>query len=354
MKSIIDKLAENKDLTNTEYKKLLANIDEDSNQYLFQKANSVREKYYGKKVFLRGLIEISNYCKNDCYYCGIRRSNNINRYRLLKEQILECVEIGTNLGYKTFVLQGGEDFYYSDDLIIDIIREIKIKSSECAVTLSIGEKSFESYKKFFDAGADRYLLRHETANDIHYNKLHPNNLTLKSRKECLNYLKEIGYQVGTGFMVGSPYQTSEDIINDLRFIKEINPQMIGIGPFIPAKNTPFESEKPGDVNLTLKLIAIIRLLIPNGLIPSTTALGSIDKNGREKGLMSGANVVMPNLSPVNVRSSYALYDNKISTGEEAAEGKLKLEKKIISAGFTVDYGRGDYISINAINKGSTT
>ena len=305
-------------------------------QELFTKADNVRREYYGTDVYIRGLIEVSNYCKNNCYYCGIRCGNqDIEHYRLSKDEILSCCKQGYELGFRTFVLQGGEDTAFSDELLCRIVSEIKRLYPDCAVTLSLGEKSYDSYKALFDAGADRYLLRHETANAAHYRLLHPNNMIFENRKKCLWDLKKIGYQVGSGFMVGSPHQTTEHIIEDLRFLEELQPDMIGIGPFISHQNTPFRDYKNGDLHVCLRLIAILRLLFPHALIPATTALGTIDKNGRELGLTAGANVVMPNLSPVKFRKKYELYDHKICTDEEAAECKMSLEKRIESAGYHI-------------------
>ena len=332
--NIIEELKINKNLSNEQFKLLL-----ETDTYkddLFKQADIVRKQVYGKDVYIIGLIEFTNYCKNGCYYCGINcTNNNIQRYRLTKDEILQCCKNGYALGYRTFVLQGGEDSFFTDDLICDIVSTVRKNYKDCAITLSIGEKSKESYIAYFKAGANRYLLRHETANENHYKKLHPENLSLKNRKQCLYNLKEIGYQVGSGFMVGSPYQTIENIIEDFRFLQGIKPDMIGIGPFIPAQKTKFENFKHGKLNLTLKIISILRLLFPYALIPATTALGTIDKNGRELGLKSGANVVMPNLSPVKYRSLYYLYSNKICTNEEAAECRGCLEKRVVLAGYKI-------------------
>ena len=312
-------------------------------EVLYKNARAVADEVYGTRVFKRGLIEFSNYCKNDCYYCGIRRSNTCaQRYRLDKETILHCCEKGYVLGYRTFVLQGGEDGHFSDERICDIVCEIRKKYPDCAITLSIGEKSKESYRKYFEAGADRYLLRHETANEEHYGKLHPAELSLQTRKECLWNLKEIGYQVGCGFMVGSPHQTIETLYEDLVFIKELEPHMVGIGPFIPQKETPFANEMAGTLEMTLRLLAIIRLIHPHVLLPATTALGTIYENGREFGILAGANVVMPNLSPNDVRDKYTLYDNKACTGDEAAEGDANLTKRMKQIGYELVCDRGDY------------
>lgn len=343
---LIDKLAENQSLSKDELLELLSYRNDDTLAYLQRKAEQVRQSVYNKDVYMRGLIEFTNYCKNDCLYCGIRRSNkNADRYRLSKEQILDCCKTGYRLGFRTFVLQGGEDPYFTDELICEIIKTIKEGYPDCAVTLSIGEKSRESYQAFFDAGADRYLLRHETANDEHYNKLHPSNMTLEARKKCLFTLKEIGFQVGCGFMAGSPYQTDKCLAEDLIFIKELNPHMVGAGPFIPHKDTPFAQKTAGTLELTLYLLSIIRLMLPSVLLPSTTALGTINKNGREKGILAGANVVMPNLSPADAREKYMLYDNKICTADEAAECRMCMQRRIESIGYSLTVSRGDYKNI---------
>jgi len=309
---------------------------------LFEESDRIRRSVYSDEVYIRGLIEITNYCKNNCYYCGIRCGNSkAVRYRLSKEQILEACEEGYELGFRTFVMQGGEDPHFDDKTVCDIVSSIKERYSDCAVTLSIGEKSKDSYKAFKNAGADRYLLRHETATDEHYSKLHPSGMLLSTRKQCLYDLKELGFQVGAGFMVGSPWQTKENIASDLRFLKELQPDMIGIGPFLSHKDTPFASYENGSFELTLRLVAILRILFPYALIPSTTALGTIHPQGREMGLKAGANVVMPNLSPLSVRKLYMLYDNKISTDEEAAQNVEALKKKVADAGYRVVTARGD-------------
>lgn len=309
---------------------------------LFAEADMLRRKNYGTDVYIRGLIEFTNYCKNNCYYCGIRQNNkNAERYRLSLEEIIKCCDEGYELGFRTFVLQGGEDLFFTDELICNIVSKIKSKYNDCAVTLSIGEKSYKSYKSYFDAGADRYLLRHETADILHYGKLHPNTMSAENRKQCLENLKEIGYQVGSGFMVGSPYQTTENIISDLRFLQKLKPDMIGIGPFIAHNKTPFADYKNGDLHLCLRLIAILRILFPFALIPATTALGTLSPQGRELGLQAGANVVMPNLSPVRVRELYQLYDNKICTGDESAQCRKCLEKRVEAVGYKIVTDRGD-------------
>lgn len=346
MRQLIDKLYKNRILEQEEFKELIDNRTPELSEYLFEKAREVRVENYGHDVYIRGLIEFTNYCKNDCYYCGIRRSNSkAERYRLTKEQILECCDAGYELGFRTYVLQGGEDEYYTDERMIDIIKSIKKNHPDCAITLSIGEKSYESYKTFFDAGAERYLLRHETANEEHYGKLHPSKMSLKNRKQCLYNLKEIGYQVGCGFMVGSPFQTTDCLVEDLLFIKELNPHMVGIGPFIPHHDTPFALQESGTLELTLFLLGIIRLMLPSVLLPSTTALGTINPQGRELGILAGANVVMPNLSPTDVRKKYLLYDNKICTGDEAAECRYCMQNRMESIGYCVAVSRGDHKSI---------
>ena len=342
-KYLIDRLESEHDLTDEEMKAVLLCDAPGFDEYISEKARKVREAYYGKDVYLRGLIEISNICRNNCYYCGIRSGNtNCERYRLSKEQILTCCDVGYELGFRTFVMQGGEDPFYTDELIVSIIRDIKKKYTDCAVTLSLGEFEKESYQKFFDAGADRYLLRHETADKAHYEMLHPAGMSFEHRMKCLRDLKEIGYQVGTGMMVGSPYQTAEHLVKDLRFLKEFKPHMVGMGPFIPHHDTRYADCTAGTVEMTVRLLAIIRLLLPDVLLPATTALGTIDPVGREKGLLAGANVIMPNLSPADVRAKYLLYDNKKVAGDEAAEAVREMEKRIASVGYEAVVARGDH------------
>lgn len=331
---IIDTLLQDQDLSDHEFSALLETAEYDDK--LFLVADKVRRQIYGDDVYIRGLIEFTNYCKNNCYYCGIRRDNqNIKRYRLTKEEILTCCDEGYSLGFRTFVMQGGEDPYFTDSIICDIVSSIRNKFPDCAITLSMGEKSKESYLAYYNAGANRYLLRHETADNEHYNKLHPNSMSLDNRKKCLFNLKEIGYQVGSGFMVGSPYQTTQNLIKDIRFLQELQPDMIGIGPYLTHTQTPFSNFENGSMALTLRLISILRLIFPYALIPSTTALGTIHPQGRELGLKAGANVVMPNLSPVSVRKLYELYENKICTGDEAAQCRNCLEQRVKSAGYKI-------------------
>ena len=342
IREIVDKVKRRQDITLEEFRVIMETASKEEMDYLASTAREVADSIYGKNVYVRGLIEFTNYCRNDCYYCGIRRSNKeAERYRLTEEQIMECCQMGYELGFRTFVLQGGEDPYFTDDRICEIIRNIKNRYEDCAITLSIGEKSRASYERYFEAGADRYLLRHETANECHYRKLHPAELSLENRKRCLWNLKEIGYQVGAGFMVESPGQTMETLYEDIRFIKELQPHMVGIGPFIPQHSTPFKGEKAGTLEETLKLLSIIRLIHPKVLLPATTALGTIHPMGREKGILAGANVVMPNLSPVSVRKKYELYDHKICTGDEAAECKNCLQSRMEKIGYTIPVDRGD-------------
>ena len=342
MKNWIDKLVQESCLSRREWTELIENRSQTDAEYLFEQARIVRERVYGRDIYLRGLIEFSSYCRNDCFYCGLRASNRrAQRYRLTKDEILECCKTGYKLDFRTFVLQSGEDPYFSDELTVDIIRAIRANYPDCAITLSMGEKSRESYQKFFDAGADRYLLRHETANPEHYAKLHPPSLSHENRKRCLWNLKEIGYQVGAGFMVGSPWQTTQCLADDMLFLKELTPQMVGIGPFIPHRNTPFGGQHQGTLELTLFMLACLRLMLPHALLPATTALNTISPNGRELGIMAGANIIMPNLSPKKVREKYMPYDGKISAGDEAAESCQRIRKQMESIGYKVVVSRGD-------------
>lgn len=330
-------------LEKAEYAELLAaSRNREAAKSLREEAVRLQGIAYGNQVYVRGLIEFTNYCKNNCYYCGIRRdSRRVKRYRLTETEILDCCRQGYALGFRTFVLQGGEDGYFTDERLTRLIRTIKEGYPDCAVTLSVGEKPKESYLRFYEAGADRYLLRHETADETHYGRLHPEDMLLSRRKECLFWLREIGYQVGCGFMVGSPGQTAECLAEDMMFITKLDPQMVGIGPFIPHHETPFAQEPAGSVERTLYLIGLLRLLKPNLLIPATTALGTVDGQGRERGILAGANVVMPNLSPTGVRKQYELYDNKICTGDEAAECRSCLMRRMERIGFSIVTERGD-------------
>ncbi len=342
---LVEKLIKQGFLSKDEYVALLGNCTEEQRLRLQEKAVELRKQYYGNKVFVRGLIEFTNYCKNNCYYCGIQASNgDAERYRLTMEEILECCDAGWKLGFRTFVLQGGEDPFFADDKIVDIVKKIKKQYPESAVTLSIGEKSKTSYLRYKQAGADRYLLRHETANEEHYRMLHPKTMSLANRKNCLYTLKELGYETGAGFMVGSPGQTDESLAEDLVFLRELKPHMVGIGPFIPHHDTRFANAQPGSLEKTLLLLSILRIILPKANLPATTALGTVHPRGRELGIEAGANVVMPNLSPVKVRKKYELYNHKICTGEEAAECADCLRKRIASVGYEVVTERGDSVA----------
>lgn len=343
--SVVSEIRRNGDITLGQLRQLLASDDEALIKNLFEQAREVADGIYGKRVFIRGLIEISSHCKNDCLYCGLRRSQKgAVRYRLTDEQILDCCEKGYRLGFRTFVMQGGEDAWFDDERMVRIVSEVRHRYPDCAITLSLGERSDESYQRLFDAGANRYLLRHETADKEHYEKLHPSDMSFDNRMHCLETLKTIGYQVGCGFMVGSPFQTVETIYKDLQFIRSFQPHMVGIGPFIPAHDTPFADQPQGSVETTLRLLSVIRLIHPHVLLPATTALGTLHPLGRERGIMAGANVVMPNLSPTEHRKDYAIYDNKICTGDEAAECRNCTEYRMRAIGYETVVDRGDYRS----------
>ena len=342
VENLLKKLNTEHALDLPEYEALILGMDDESRAFAAELAAAWRKQIYGTDVYVRGLIEFTNYCRNDCFYCGIRCSNRkAERYRLTQEEILSCCREGYALGFRTFVLQGGEDPYFTDERMTAIVRGIRETYPDCAITLSLGERSRESYRALFDAGADRYLLRHETADPAHYAKLHPKTLSWEHRMQCLRDLKETGYQVGCGFMVGSPYQTAHDLARDLYFIQEFRPDMCGIGPFIPHKDTPFADRPPGTLEMTLYLLSLLRLIKPDLLLPSTTALGTIHPRGRELGMEAGANVVMPNLSPTGVRDKYLLYDNKICTGEESAQCVGCLESRMRSVGYHIVSARGD-------------
>ena len=344
MRGLIDALRRERVLPRAELAGLIREISDGDMPYLFDAARETARSRFGNRIYTRGLIEFTNYCRCDCYYCGIRSSNRqAERYRLTQEEILACCRAGYALGFRTFVLQGGEDPYFTDERICELVRAIKSSWPDCAVTLSIGEKEHSSYRLYRKAGADRYLLRHETASPAHYRRLHPPEQTPQRRRQCLWSLKELGYQVGAGFMVGSPYQTPENLADDLLFLHELSPQMAGIGPFIPHHQTPFSAFPAGTLRQTLLMVALTRLILPNALLPATTALGTIAPDGRERGVLAGANVVMPNLSPVGVRKQYALYDNKICTGDEAAECRACLQNRMRSIGYELAVDRGDFV-----------
>lgn len=342
VRTLTDRLYKGESLTEREYVCLLGEHTQEDEEYLFALAREVGHRYYGRDIYIRGLIEISNYCRNNCYYCGIRKDNHqVSRYRLTQEDILGCARQGYELGFRTFVLQGGEDPWFTEERLVDIIKEIKREYPDCAITLSLGEKTREAYQRLYDAGADRYLLRHETADSAHYGKLHPSSMSLEKRKNCLYTLKEIGYQTGAGGMIGSPGQTLENLAEDLKFMEDLKPDMVGIGPFLPHNQTPFREEEKGSLKMTLFMLGVIRLMLPQVLLPATTALATLDPKGRALGVLAGANVVMPNLSPLGVREKYMLYDNKISTGTEGAEAVSELRKEMAGMGYQVVTARGD-------------
>ena len=344
VKEIIDLLNKQKSLSHDEWVFLISSYNDDDRAYAANIARRIADEKFGKSIFIRGIVEFSNICRNDCYYCGIRRSNkSCERYRLSKEDILECCDNGYELGFRTFVLQSGEDKFFSTDMLCGIVSAIKARHSDCAVTLSIGELERDDYKALFEAGADRYLLRHETADKAHYEKLHPKELSFEHRMNCLRELKEIGFQTGCGFMAGSPFQTADCIAEDMEFMSRFKPQMIGIGPFIPHKDTPFKNERAGTLEDTLFYLSLCRIMLPNVLLPATTTLGTINPQGREMGVLAGANVVMPNLSPLNVRKKYLLYDNKICTGDESAQCIRCMGERMKKIGYEIKIDRGDYV-----------
>ena len=340
---LIDLLNKNKQLTKEQWVTLISSFSDEDRAYAAEIARKITDEKFGRKIYIRGIVEFSNICKNDCIYCGIRKSNtNVERYRLTKEQILDCCDKGYGYGFRTFVLQSGEDKFFTADKIAEIISEIKAAHPDCAVTVSMGEMSRTDYEKMFAAGADRYLLRHETADKSHYEKLHPSDMSWKNRMNCLEELKDIGYQTGCGMMIGSPFQTAQCLAEDMIFMGKFKPHMIGLGPFIPHKDTPFADHKQGSLELTLFMLSLCRIMLPNVLLPATTALGTIDPKGREMGVMAGANVVMPNLSPLNVRKKYLLYDNKICTGDESAQCISCMQRRMESIGCKIEISRGDY------------
>ncbi|MGN0335833.1 MAG: [FeFe] hydrogenase H-cluster radical SAM maturase HydE [Lachnospiraceae bacterium] len=342
-RQLIEQLNREKKLAHEEWKQLLTEFVPEDAAYAAELARRIAVSRFGKKIYFRGIIEFTNFCKNDCYYCGIRRSNkNADRYRLSGEEILECCREGYECGFRTFVLQGGEDGYFTDEVLTDLVSTIRRRYPDCAITLSVGERSRESYQKLYDAGADRYLLRHETADKALYEKWHPKTQTMENRMRCLKDLKEIGYQTGCGIMVGAPYQTADEIAADMEMMTDFEPQMIGIGPFIPHSDTPFRDQAAGSAELTLFLLSLCRILFPDVLLPATTALGTLQEDGRKRGVLAGCNVVMPNLSPESVRKKYMLYDNKAGTEDTAASGIEKLTAQMDAIGYQVIAGRGDY------------
>ena len=340
---IINQLAEGELLTHDEWMLLLSTLDVEEREYLRAKAQEVATSNYGHGVFVRALLEISSYCRNNCYYCGIRASNrNAQRYRLTKEEILECCKEADALGFNTFVMQGGEDPMQNDAWVVDVVKSIRAAYPDKAITLSVGERSDEAYAAFKEAGANRFLLRHETRNDEHYAHLHPSMMSSENRRHCLMTLKRLGFQTGSGMMIGSPGQTDEHLYEDIRFLEELQPQMIGIGPFLPATDTPFENQNPGSADKTILMLSLLRLRFPKVLLPATTALATLCPDGMERAIMAGANVVMPNVSPVEQRKKYSIYDNKKSTGAESAQQMQQLENRLNAIGYHIDYSRGDF------------
>lgn len=343
IKKLIEKLESEHKLSVDEFTYILENATDDDREYIRSVAQEISKSKFGNKVYIRGIVEFSNICKNDCYYCGIRKSNNnFERYRLTKEQILDCCEAGYEYNYRTFVLQSGEDLYFNDEVMCDIVSSIRKRFPDCAITLSLGERSKVSYQRLYDAGANRYLLRHETASKELYEKLHPSYMSFENRIKCLYNLKEIGYQVGAGMMIGAPYQTMRNLAEDFVFLCEFKPHMAGMGPFIPHKDTEFRDKKAGTLGLTLLCLSLTRIMLPNVLLPATTALGSINPIGREKGVLAGANVIMPNLSPTEVRKNYLLYDNKICVNDESSQCKNCINARMVKIGYEVEVARGDY------------
>ena len=342
---LIRALHQNRKLSENEWQRLFTEYDEEDVSLARSLARKIALERFGKRLWFRGIVEFSNICKQNCLYCGIRRDNHrVCRYRLTPEEILDCCREGYEGGFRTFVLQGGEDGWFTDERMCTIVREIKAKFPDCAVTLSLGERSRQSYQALFDAGADRYLLRHETADETHYRLLHPAEQTLQNRLRCLRDLKEIGYQTGCGIMVGSPGQTPATLARDMVFMQEFRPEMIGVGPFLPHGDTPFRQEPAGSVELTLFILALCRIMLPDVLLPAPTALGTAESDGRIRGVLAGCNVVMPNLSPAAVRKKYMLYDNKAGTELTASQGVALLRRQMESIGYEVAIGRGDYQS----------
>lgn len=340
---LIDRLEAQTRLESAEWEQLLSTYTEDEREYAAGRARAIAQREFGRRIYFRGIIEFTSICKNDCLYCGLRRSNrNAARYRLDKDDILACCKEGYAAGFRTFVLQGGEDAYFTDERMCDIVSAIRAEYPDCAITLSLGERSRESYRLLLEAGADRYLLRHETATPEHYALLHPAELKLESRMRCLRDLRELGYQTGCGCMVGAPGQTARELAQDMLFMREFEPQMIGIGPFIPHHDTPFADKAPGSVDMTLMLLSLCRIMLPRVLLPATTALGTLDGSGRKQGVLAGANVIMPNLSPVSVRKKYLLYDNKAITGDDAAESLNTLRRHMAEIGYELISARGDW------------
>ena len=343
MMTLAQRLVCERTLTTEQFRALIELCDDLTLDYLRQEAVRTARGRFGFGIFVRGLIEISSFCRNNCYYCGLRRNNpSAERYRLTHEQIMECCEQGYNAGFRTFVMQGGEDGQLTDEWLENIITDIRHTYPDTAITLSLGERSRESYERLFAAGANRYLLRHEAADKELYNSLHPTEMSYENRITCIENLKAIGYQTGMGMMIGVKGQSIDSLVQDLQLLERLQPQMIGIGPFIPHHDTPLGENPAGDLRLTLLMLAIVRIMFPDALIPSTTALATLSSEGRKMGILSGANVVMPNLTPLSERRKYAIYENKASSGSEAVEGLQALERELNEIGYHIDYSRGDF------------
>lgn len=342
-RELLERLAETHRLEEEQWRQLFATWTPEDLELAMTMARERAVASFGRTIYFRGIVEFTNFCRNDCYYCGIRCGNHsVARYRLETEDILHCCQEGYDSGFRTFVLQGGEDDYFTDARMCAIVRAIKERWPDCAVTLSLGERSRVSYQALFDAGADRYLLRHETADPAHYARLHPPRQTLENRLRCLRDLRDIGYQTGCGIMVGSPGQTPETLARDMLFMQELEPEMIGVGPFLPHRDTPFRDEAPGSVELTLLVLSLCRIMLPRVLLPATTALGTAEGDGRKRGVLAGCNVIMPNLSPLEVRKKYMLYDNKAGTDLTAEQGVALLRRQMEEIGYEVVVGRGDF------------
>ncbi len=340
-----EKLLSGEKLTEDEWVLAIECRDRSFDDLIREKASSIRDSIYGRKVYCRGLIEFTSYCRNDCLYCGLRRSSaDALRYRLTPDLILDTVDHGYEAGFRTFVLQGGEDRYFDDERLSLIVRSIKEMHPDAAVTLSVGERSTESYRRLKEAGADRYLLRHETADSEHYSHLHPADMSRENRIRCLHDLKELGYQTGAGMMVGSPGSSSRTLARDMVFLTDLRPEMVGIGPFIPHSSTPFRNEKRGSVELTLRMLSLVRIALPHAMIPSTTALATASSDGQLQGILHGANVIMPDITPQEERGKYMIYDGKKITDEEAGENLERIAESMRSIGYELSMERGDYIS----------
>jgi biotin synthase len=311
---------------------------------LFAMADDIRKRYFKDEVHIRGIIEFSNYCMKNCFYCGLRRDNKtIERYRISEDEIIDTALKAGELGYKTILLQSGEDGGYTIEGLCAIIKRIR-SNLDCAITLSLGEKSFDEYRSLRDAGADRYLLRFETSDRGLFNKLKPDS-SYENRLDCIKNLKKLGFQVGSGFMVGLPGQTYEILADDILLLRELDLDMIGIGPFLSHHNTPLGNSASGTLDLTLRALAIIRILMPDVHIPATTAMGTVEKGGREKALQCGANVIMPNVTPIKYRKYYEIYPNKICIDDAPSDCRACIEGMLKSLGRAAATNKGDSIKV---------